>query len=382
MMNRTGIYVHIPFCIKKCNYCDFISDSNYELEDKYFEKLISEIQYRGNEDRKGNSSVSDRLINTIYFGGGTPSSVSSDYIKKVVNALKEKFNLANLEEMTIEVNPGTCNNDNIQDYYEMGFNRLSIGVQSFDEDMLKNIGRIHNRADIYKTVDIAHDAGFKNISIDLMYGLPEDSILRLKKDIELAMALNLQHISTYGLIVEEGTKFYDQMNDGILILPEEDELLQMRDLINGKLLDQGFNRYEIANYAKAGYESKHNLIYWNNDDYYGFGVNSTTKVDDMRFMNETDILKYIGSNEFEKYNLEEITEEMKIEEAIFLGLRLIEGINLVDFFNRYNINIKEKYTKVIDELIDIKAMWLSDRTLRLTDYGFEISNYCLAKFLS
>lgn len=378
MMNkRTGIYVHIPFCLKKCNYCDFVSNSKYELEDKYFEKLVSEIHSRGIDEE-----YKDRVINTIYFGGGTPSSVSSDNIKIVVKALKENFDLANLEEMTIEVNPGTCNNDNIQDYYEMGFNRLSIGVQSFDEDMLKKIGRIHNRADIYKTVDIAQSVGFRNISIDLMYGLPDDSLVRLEKDLELAMAMNLQHISTYGLIVEEGTKFYDEMNAGILILPEEDELLHMRDIINRKLYDYGFNRYEIANYAKAGYESKHNLIYWNNDDYYGFGLNSTSKIDDRRYINETDIVKYIEMNEFEKYNLEEITEEIEIEEAIFLGLRLIEGIDLVDFFNRYNIDIKEKYKKVIDELIDIKAMWLSDRTLRLTDYGFEISNYCLAKFLS
>ena len=373
MMNkRTGIYVHIPFCLKKCNYCDFISDSNYELEDQYFEKLKTEID----------DSSSGRVINTIYFGGGTPSSVGSDNIRKVVRALKEKFDLANLEEMTIEVNPGTCNNDNIQDYYEMGFNRLSIGVQSFDEDILKRIGRIHNRADIYKTLEIAQQVGFSNISIDLMYGLPDDSLLRLEKDLNLAMEMNLQHISTYGLIVEEGTNFYDEMKAGRLILPEEDELLQMRDMINRKLYDYGFNRYEIANYAKDGFESKHNLIYWNNDDYYGFGLNSTSKIDDRRYMNETDIVKYIETNEFEKYNLEEITEEMKIEEAIFLGLRLIEGIDLVDFFNRYNIDIKEEYRDVINELIDIKAMCLSDRTLRLTDYGFEISNYCLAKFLS
>lgn len=378
MMNkRTGIYVHVPFCIRKCSYCDFVSNSKYELEDKYFEKLVSEIQSRGIDEE-----YKDRVINTIYFGGGTPSSVSSVNIKKVVMAIKENFDLANLEEMTIEVNPGTCNNDNIQDYYDIGFNRLSIGVQSFNEDMLKRIGRIHNRADIYKTVDIARQIGFKNISIDLMYGLPDDSLIRLEKDLELAMEMNIQHISTYGLIVEEGTKFYDELKEGRLNLPEEELLLDMRKLINEKLLAFGFKRYEIANYAKTGYESKHNIIYWNNDDYYGFGLNSTSKIDDRRYMNETDILKYIEMNEFEKYNLEEITEEMKLEEAIFLGLRLTEGIDLEVFSNRYNINIIEKYKKIIDELIDIKAMCLSDRTLRLTDYGFEISNYCLAKFLS
>lgn len=378
MMNkRTGIYVHVPFCIRKCSYCDFVSNSKYELEDKYFEKLVSEIQSRDIDEE-----YKVRVINTIYFGGGTPSSVSSVNIKKVVMAIKENFDLANLEEMTIEVNPGTCNNDNIQDYYDMGFNRLSIGVQSFNEDMLKRIGRIHNRADIYKTVDIARQIGFKNISIDLMYGLTDDSLIRLEKDLELAMEMNIQHISTYGLIVEEATKFYDELKEGRLNLPEEELLLNMRKLINEKLFAFGFKRYEIANYAKTGYESKHNIIYWNNDDYYGFGLNSTTKVDNSRYMNEPDIIEYIGSKEFRKYNLEEITEEMKIEEAIFLGLRLTDGIDLEVFSNRYNINIIEKYKKIIDELIDIKAMCLSDRTLRLTDYGFEISNYCLAKFLS
>lgn len=378
MMNkRTGIYVHIPFCIKKCSYCDFVSNSKYELEDKYFEKLVFEINSRVIEEGQRGKDIS-----TIYFGGGTPSSVNSTNIGKVVAALKENFNLTNLEEMTIEVNPGTCNNNNIQDYYDMGFDRLSIGVQSFDEDMLKRIGRIHNRTEIYKVVDIAGQTGFKNISIDIMYGLPDDSLLRLKKDLDLAMELDLQHISTYGLIVEEGTKFYDELNEGRLKLPEEELLLDMRKLINEKLFSSGFKRYEIANYARKGYESRHNLIYWNNDDYFGFGLNSTSKIDDRRYMNETDILKYIDMDGFEEYNLEEITEVMKIEEAIFLGLRLTAGIDLVDFSNRYNIDLKEKYKKVIDELIDIKAMWLDDRTLRLTDYGFEISNYCLSKFLS
>lgn len=378
MMNkRTGIYVHIPFCLKKCSYCDFASNSNYELEDKYFEKLVSEIQSRDIEEGYFNKPIS-----TIYLGGGTPSSVSSYNIRKVVSALEEKFNLAYLEEMTIEVNPGTCNNNNIQDYYEMGFDRLSIGVQSFDEEVLKKIGRIHNRADIYKTIDIARQTGFKNISIDIMYGLPDDSLSRLERDLELAMEMNLQHISTYGLIVEEGTKFQEELNEGILKLPEEELLLDMRKLINERLFTSGFKRYEIANYARAGYESRHNKIYWNNDDYYGFGLNSTSKIDDRRYLNETDIFKYIEIDRFERYNLEEITEDMKIEEAIFLGLRLTDGIDLLDFSYRYNIDLKDKYKKVIDELIGIKAMLLDDRTLRLTDYGFEISNYCLSKFLS
>lgn len=377
MNNRTGIYVHIPFCIRKCSYCDFVSNSKYELEDKYFEKLISEIEYRGRDDEYKN-----KAINTIYFGGGTPSSVHPHNIEKVVVALNEYFDLSNLEEMTIEVNPGTCNNNNIGNYYEMGFNRLSIGVQSFDEDMLKRIGRIHNQNDIYKTLDMAKSAGFKNISIDLMYGLPDDSLARLEKDLNLAMKMKLQHISTYGLIVEEGTRFYDERETGKLRLPEEEMLLQMRELINEKLKGDGFNRYEIANYAKAGYESRHNLIYWKNDDYYGFGLNSTSKIGMMRFMNESDINKYVESNYFEKYNLEEITEEMKIEEAIFLGLRLIDGIDFTEFLDRYNIDIKEKYRKVLDELLDIKAIMLSDENLRLTDYGIDISNYCLAKFLS
>ena len=377
MNNRTGIYVHIPFCIRKCGYCDFVSNSKYELEDKYFEKLISEIEYRGRNDEYKN-----KVINTIYFGGGTPSSVHPHNIEKVVVALKENFDLSNLEEMSIEVNPGTCNNDNIGKYYEMGFNRLSIGVQSFDEDMLKRIGRIHNQADIYNTVNDAKEAGFGNISIDLMYGLPDDSLERVEKDLELAKELEHQHISTYGLIVEEGTRFHDELLEGTLKLPEEELLLQMRELINEKLKKDGFKRYEIANYAKAGYESRHNLIYWKNDDYYGFGLNSTSKIGKMRFMNESDINKYVESNNFEKYNLEEITEEMKIEEAIFLGLRLIDGIDLKEFSNRYNIDIKEKYRKVLDELLDIKAIMLSDGDLRFTDYGLGISNYCLAKFLS
>ncbi len=373
MNNKTGIYIHIPFCIKKCNYCDFFSVTQYELEDEYFQKLLMEIETRADYTKN---------IKTIYFGGGTPSSVRPEYIRKIVLKLKEKFNLSNLEEMSIEVNPGTCNNSNIQEYWDMGFNRLSIGVQTFNEDMLKKLGRIHNKSDIYKTIDIARQIGFTNISIDLMYGLPEDNLERLCSDLDLAMDLNLQHISTYGLIIEPETKFHEDFKLGLLKLPNEELLLEMREIINIKVADFDFSRYEIANYAKSGFESKHNLIYWNNNDYYGFGVNSTSKIENIRFMNEPDLNNYINSNEFDKHNLEELTDEMQIEEGVFLGLRLMDGIDLKDFFNRYNIDIKKKYKNAIDELLDIKAIILNDKVLKLTNYGIEISNYCMAKFLS
>ncbi|MDD2370658.1 MAG: radical SAM family heme chaperone HemW [Firmicutes bacterium] len=374
MMNKNiGVYIHIPFCIQKCNYCDFVSFTNYGLEDKYFQKLLMEIdllEYDG------------RPINTIYFGGGTPSTVKPENIELVVLKLKEKLDLSNLVEMTIEINPGTCNNDSIGKYYEMGFDRISIGVQTFDEIMLGKLGRIHGEADIYKTINLAKKVGFKNISIDLMFGLPGDSLERLDRDLGIAMDLNLQHISTYGLIVEPGTKFYEEQKKGVLKLPEEELLLNMRKLINKKLSKFKFSRYEIANYARVGYESKHNLIYWNNDDYYGFGLNSTSKIRNLRFKNESDLNKYINMDNFDKHNLEEITNEMEIEEGIFLGLRLLTGIDLEDFLNRYKIDIKKKYEKVLGELLEINAIIVNDKMLKLTDYGMEISNYCMAKFLS
>lgn len=373
MNNETGIYVHIPFCFKKCNYCDFVSFPKYELEENYFDKLLLEIEMRANRESS---------IKTIYFGGGTPSSVKSNNIRRIVIKLKEMFDLSYLQEMTIEVNPGICNNNNIQEYYDMGFNRLSIGVQTFDEGILEKLGRIHNRDDVFETIKRAKEAGFTNISIDLMYGLPEDSLKRISKDLDFAIDLNIQHISTYGLIIEKHTKFEQDFKDGLLKIPNEDVLLEMREIINSKTSANEFEHYEIANYARKGFESKHNLIYWNNNDYFGFGVNSTSKFNKIRFNNESDINDYINSKDFNKYNLEELTDEMIVEEAIFLGLRKIAGINVDDFLYRYNIDITKKYRKAIDELLEIKAMILDDKILKLTNYGIEISNYCMAKFLS
>lgn len=374
MMNkRTGIYVHIPFCVSKCHYCDFVSGTRFDLEDKYFNKLTEEIRNKRDTTRK---------IQTIYLGGGTPSSVEPQNIRKVLFEIESAFDLSELEEKTIEVNPGTCHNDNIRIYYDMGFDRISIGVQSFNDKMLASIGRIHSEKDIYKTVEEAKAAGFKNISIDLMYGLPDDSLSRLLEDLDKTLALGISHVSTYGLIIEPGTRFEKDYNIGLLKLPEEELLLDMRKSINKKLKEKGYERYEIANYAIPGLESRHNTIYWNNDDYYGFGLNSTTKLEDERYRNDSNLEKYVEDEDFKRYDVELLSEEMQIEESMFLGLRQTKGINLKIMSSRHNIDIRGKYKKAIDELIDIKAATLDGDNLALTEYGMEISNYCLAKFLS
>lgn len=374
MTNRTGIYIHIPFCERKCSYCDFYSVAGRSLEGPFFERLEAEIE---------ESPFRGRDISTLYFGGGTPSSVPSHRIRRCLKALGDSFNLEGLEETTLELNPGTASLEKLLDYRDMGIGRLSIGVQSFDDGMLKRLARIHTSADVYATIGWAREAGFSNLSIDLMYGLPEDSLERMESDLAKAAALGVEHISVYGLILEEGTQLMREHEEGRLELPGEETLLQMRRLINRKLEAAGFKHYEIANYAREGRESRHNLIYWHNDDYLAFGPGSTGKADRMRSRTAADLKTYCRDGApILKEEEERITPEMELEEGIFLGLRLLDGIQLEEFNSRYDIDFMEKYRVAIEELQELGAIEVRGGRLRLTESGIDISNYCMARFLS
>ena len=374
MKAKLGIYIHIPFCWKKCNYCDFISFSKMELADQYLIALINEIKA---------SKYKDYIIDTIYFGGGTPSAIPSEYVRKIFIALQESFDLSNLNEVSIEVNPGTVTKEKLEEYFDIGINRVSVGVQSFDSNMLKRLGRIHTKENVYDTIDLIRKAGFENYSLDLMYGLPEDSLERIVSDLSEAIALKPKHISIYGLIIEEGTKFEKDYAEGKLILPTDEDLLLMRHLINQSLLIAGYKRYEISNYCQPGFESRHNLIYWHNEDYLGFGLGSTSKIDNCRYRNTQVLEDYIDiGNDLAKYDLVEIDDNMAMEDGIILGLRLSKGLDLIDFVTRYNIDIREKYREAISELEQLKLISLEDDHLRLTENGFDVANYCMVKFLS
>ena len=342
--------------------------------DEYIDVLLEEIDasiYKGSN------------INTIYIGGGTPSAISDKYIVKVIGKIKEVFSTDYLEEITIEINPGTVDVEKLREYYKVGVNRVSVGVQSFDNEMLKRLGRIHNEKDVYVTISSLREVGFNNISLDLMYGLPDDSIDRVKKDLEKVIMLNPEHVSIYGLIIEEGTVFHKEYSDNQLLLPDEDDLIEVRRLINKTLEKAGYYRYEISNYAKSGYGSKHNLIYWHNENYLGFGLNSTSKINAYRYRNTDNLEEYLkNKNNLEKYDLVKIDKNMSFEDEIMLGLRLIKGIDLEFFKAKYKINIEEKYKEVILELEELQLIMIEDGFLKLTEKGFELSNYCILKFLS
>ena len=375
MMNsRLGIYLHIPFCLKKCSYCNFVSFSRTDKIEEYIESLLQEIEF---SKHKGKS------IATIYIGGGTPSIIPLNYITKIIGKLKEEFDLSQLEELTIEVNPGTVDLNKLKTYYQLGINRVSVGVQSFDHKILKGLGRIHTEKEVYNTIFMLREIGFKNISIDLMYGLPFDTVNRIESDLEKALRLNPEHISVYGLIVEEKTLFHKEYLRGNLILPEEEELLSFRKKIDQILNEAGYSRYEISNYSKEAYESKHNLIYWHNEDYLGFGLNSTSKMDNNRYRNSDDLEEYLETaNNLAKYDLVEIDEDISVEDGIMLGLRLIEGIDIESFNARYKIDIEKKYKEVILELEKLQLMKTEDGFLKFTKRGLELSNYCILRFLS
>lgn len=374
MRARTGLYVHIPFCRSKCSYCDFYSVPSRDLEDAYFERLLEEIR---------RSPFQGRKIDTLYFGGGTPSTVPADRIAQVMEALLGAFDLTGLEEATLELNPGTADLEKLRNYRGMGIDRLSVGVQSFDDSQLKRLSRIHTSEQVYATMEMARSAGFENLSLDLMIGLPGDSLQRVERDLEAAADLGVEHLSVYGLILEEGTSLMEDWKAGRVDLPGEEDLLVLRRRVNDALAARGYRRYEIANYARPGRESRHNQIYWNNDDYLGFGPGSTAKIGGVRTRTLPDLEAYCRPGApFPIEETEAITPQMEREEGIFLGLRLTDGINLRKFRTRYGTDLEEAYKMVLEELTDLGAIEIVEGRLRLTEKGIDISNTCMARFLS
>ena len=333
-------YVHIPFCkgnLKsngKCYYCSFISYNKPELITGYIYSLLKEI----GENYKGEK------LETLYFGGGTPSLVSIELLSKVIN----KFPLSNNAEITIEINPEDGNLNYIKQLHNIRINRLSIGSQTFDDKLLHLIGRRHNSAKIIETVKNAKSAGFNNISLDLIYGLPTQTISGIKKDLNKFLELDIQHISTYGLKIEGGSYWGNNPPQN---LPDDDIQADMFELINNTISHAGFKRYEVSNFAKKGYESRHNLMYWNNEEYYGFGVSAHGYVDGIRYSNYESLEKYMETptnHEYGKF----LTDLEKLEEEIFLGFRKTEGLNISKIKDKYNIDFEKKYQKVLDKYSD------------------------------
>lgn len=286
-MKNLGIYIHIPFCKRKCAYCDFVSFSNKQnLVDEYVETLKKEIN-------KCKINKEEYLVDTIYFGGGTPSYIDSKYIIDILEVIRNRFNVSKDAEITIEVNPGTASEEKLNDYYKSGINRLSIGLQSVDDKLLKTIGRIHSFSDFLETYSIAKKVGFTNINVDLMTGLPTQNLNDVKISIEKIVELSPKHISVYSLIVEEGTPIEEKISKKELFLPSETLERKMYWTVKEELEKNGYIHYEISNFAKQGYESKHNTSCWNQEEYIGFGLAAHSYINNTRYSNTENLENYI-----------------------------------------------------------------------------------------
>ncbi len=295
-MKEIGIYIHIPFCKQKCKYCDFVSFSDKEIYiNDYIECILKELKsFSEKVELNYINGVDDLVkINTIYIGGGTPSIISEKYIEKIINEIKDNFNIMKNAEITIEINPGTVNKQKLQKYLEIGINRISLGLQSTDDELLKLLGRVHKYKDFEEIYKLAREVGFKNINVDLMLGLPSQSISVLEKSLDEIISKNPEHISVYSLIVEENTQMFNLVEKGELKLPNENLEREMYWKVKHILEKNGYNHYEISNFAKKGYESKHNTNCWNQCEYIGFGVSAHSYFNNVRYSNIYNLEKYI-----------------------------------------------------------------------------------------
>ena len=363
------IYIHVPFCRRKCNYCAFNSKIGSEAEkNSYVDALIAEINLRGDCSK----------VETIYFGGGTPTTLNFNQLEKILGAVRKNFYVDERAEITIEANPGTVDKNYLRGLKDLGFNRLSLGVQSFDDELLKILGRIHTARTAIETVADAK-IFFTNVSVDLMYGLPNQTLDKLRRDVEILKSLNVEHISIYGLEIEEGTKFFELARAGKLNLPDENICADMYDFITETLPALGYNRYEISNFAKKNFESRHNLGYWTGKKYFGFGAGAHSFDGKLRTSNVRDVATYIKKNI--PVVEEVVTREAAMEEFCFLGLRVVEGISAQTFKNKFGASIFEIFGAVIDKNIRRGLLEVDGDKIFLTRRGMSLGNEVFADFL-
>ena len=374
---EVGIYVHIPFCKKKCDYCDFISYSNKDskIED-YIQAVTKEIELQKIKSE----------ITTIYIGGGTPSYIDSKYIKDIMSEIKQK-NVSTNAEITIEVNPGTVTLERLRDYKEAGINRLSIGLQSTQDELLKQIGRIHNYEQFLETYKMASKVGFANINVDLMLGLPDQRIKDLKDSLEKVIELQPEHISVYSLIVEDGTPIANKIDGGELQLPAEETERNMYWYVKNTLELNGYKHYEISNFAKAGYESKHNMNCWRQKEYIGIGIAAHSYRDITRYSNTENLGEYIRNITKENLERNRIIHEIQKEDDIkkeymILGLRQIDGVKISDFKEKFVDNPIYLFRNELKKLVDQDLISIDENSIKLTNKGIDLANLVWEEFVN
>lgn len=377
-MKSISLYIHIPFCQKKCYYCDFNSYSGKQhLIKDYIEALKKEIKmYK--------SVLNSYKIDTIFFGGGTPSILEGDQIAVIVDAIRKNFAVRNDAEISIEANPGTLSYDKLKKYYNSGINRLSIGLQTCQNDLLKMLGRIHSFENYLKNLEEAREAGFSNINTDLIFSLPNQGEEDLAECLRKMVSLDVPHISAYSLIVEEGTLFSDWVKNKILILPDEEIQLKMYHDTIKYLKEKGYIHYEISNFAKSGFQCRHNMVYWHNEYYIGMGASSHSYFNKKRFNNVAGIEKYIYLIKNGKTPVEnemDIPIKDEISETMFLGLRLTDGIFVKKFIERFNISPFEIYGEQIRKFSEQGLLKWDKMNIRLTQKGIDLSNMVFQELL-
>ena len=396
MKRPLSLYIHIPFCKKKCIYCDFLSYANVPntKQIQYINALMSEIRmYKPFADRYN--------VKTIYIGGGTPSVMDEAMIGKVLDTVFHIFKVDRFPAITIEVNPGTIKYTDMLSYREYGINRISMGLQSADDEMLRMLGRIHNFEEFLQGYEFARRAGFENISVDIMSGLPGQDTHTLVDTLTKVTELKPEHISVYSLQVEEGTPLHARP-DLIDMIPDENTDRVMYAMTKKVLASSGYKRYEVSNYSKPGYESRHNIVYWTGGQYIGLGLGASSFFKGERFSNITNIDNYIeicedireeltkdtdrvrlyeSAASILRTNVETIYRDARIEEFMYLGLRMTAGVSRMEFKNRFGRDIFEIYGEIINHYTDTGYMNFDDNRVWLTDTGIDVSNYILADFL-
>lgn len=409
-MKELELYLHIPFCERKCAYCDFLSaPADLPVRISYIKKLQEEIAYYG-------AQYGEYQVSSIFFGGGTPTILEGYQLAAILETVKEHFNITTDAEITVECNPGTLTAGKAEKLVQAGFNRLSMGLQSADDRELQLLGRIHNFAQFLESYDLARKAGFRNINVDLMSALPGQTLKSWQDTLQKVTALRPEHISAYSLIIEEGTPFYERFAEDERIreegghprlLPEEDVERQMYELTETFLQIKGYERYEISNYAKPGYECRHNCGYWTRKDYLGLGLGASSLVEHQRFQNTSDLKTYLeqeyspqceGQHEHiaetiqlqeetgltqtgHHIHIETLDKKSEMEEFMFLGLRLMAGISRQQFEKKFQVTLSSVYGEVLRKLKGEQLIEEVAGYVRLTEHGIDVSNYVLAEFL-
>lgn len=403
MMSKLGIYIHIPFCVKKCDYCDFLSaPSDEKTMERYTKALVKEIELN-------KELMKEYLVDTVFIGGGTPSILEGNLIAGIMRALRSNANIVEDAEITIECNPGTVTEEKLLSYKNAGINRISFGLQSANDEELRSIGRIHTYEEFLESYYMARECGFDNINIDLMSALPGQSEQSFKETLEKVIGLNPEHISVYSLIVEDGTEMSQRVKNarakGIDILPSEEEERRMYYMTKMLLGKAGYGRYEISNYAKSGYECRHNIGYWARKDYLGFGIGAASLYKEERYNNVEDMNLYMEmlmpvgcfdenverQNHIDdnknailsriQENKQKLSIEEQMEEFMFLGLRMMEGVSIRKFGKTFGKKYEDVYGNVSDKLIKQGLLKQSGECIRLTERGIDISNYVMSEFL-